>query len=272
MDRSAHIPGTIRLRLLVVMLILLLGSSKSSAEELIVAYNYDWAPFSYLNAEGEVEGILPRLTEILFEQAGTSIEIVNVGLPWNRVQQAVLRNQTDAFITFASEERLQFTQPIGPVFYALEQKPVTRLDDSVSVAQLIDGLDARYCRMQGDNWSQEFYRARSLRAFAAKDSRACLNLIATNRGDLFLHPSPIVEIRLRQMGLEQTLRQSDRTLGDMPFHLLLSRSSIERFGPSINLISDALTRLQREGQWHKMIERTESAEIQRCFEENKDRC
>ncbi len=105
-------------------------TNHSVAESLVVAYNHDWAPYSYLSESGNLQGILPHLTDRLIEEANAGLKVTKVGLPWNRVQQTVLRNQADAFITFASEERLQFADTIGPVFYALEQHPVTRLEEA----------------------------------------------------------------------------------------------------------------------------------------------
>lgn len=264
---------TIRYNALIWALYLTSGwTNHSVAESLVVAYNHDWAPYSYLSESGNLQGILPHLTDRLIEEANAGLKVTKVGLPWNRVQQTVLRNQADAFITFASEERLQFADTIGPVFYALEQHPVTRLEDARAADDIIQSGMGRYCRMQGDNWSEEFYRALSITAFAAKDSRACLNLLDLNRADIFVHPRPIVRIRLEQMGLQNRLIQSSRPVGDMPFHLLVNRSSNERLSPTLTQVAETLARLRSQGIWLEWIKNTEETEIKRCLEENRRRC
>jgi len=244
----------------------------SVADSLVVAYNHDWAPYSYLSESGEIQGILPQLTDRLLQEANTGLTVMKVGLPWNRVQQTVLGNRADAFITFASEERLEFAHTIGPVFYALEQHPVTRLEDKRTPDDMFQSAKGRYCRMQGDNWSEEFYRSLNIDAFAAKDSRACLHLLDLNRADVFVHPRPIVRIRLEQMGLRDRLIQSSRPVGDMPFHLLVNRLSNKRLSPALSRIAETLSRLRSQGIWLEWVKNTEESEIKRCLEENRRRC
>ena len=50
-------------------------------------------------------------------------ELKAVGLPWDRVSHAVRHGAASAFITFASRERLGFSEAIGPTIYELGQNP-----------------------------------------------------------------------------------------------------------------------------------------------------
>ena len=117
-------PNLVRLALT----ILLLGLSwRAAPEPYVIAYNHDWAPFSYIDREGNVQGILPRLMEELSRESGVA-ELKAVALPWDRVSHAVRHGAASAFITFASRERLGFSEAIGPTIYELGQNPVVRCE------------------------------------------------------------------------------------------------------------------------------------------------
>ena len=182
---------------LAVAILLLAVSRQATSEPYIIAYNQDWAPFSYIDSEGNVQGILPRLMEELARESSIA-ELKAVGLPWDRVSHAVRHGAASAFITFASRERLGFSEAIGPTIFELGQNPVLRSEASLDQGSIFQVEGMRYCQMVGDDWSTAFYGALGIKSFAARDSRACLNLIHRDRADVFLHPVPIITIRMAQ--------------------------------------------------------------------------
>ena len=107
---------------LAVAILLLAVSRQATSELYIIAYNQDWAPFSYIDSEGNVQGILLRLMEELARESSIA-ELKAVGLPWDRVSHAVRHGAASAFITFASREQLGFSETIGPTIYELGQTP-----------------------------------------------------------------------------------------------------------------------------------------------------
>ena len=96
--------------------------------------------------------------EKLSRESGVA-ELKAVALPWDRVSHAVRHGAASAFITFASRERLGFSEAIGPAIYELGQNPVVRSEASLDQGSIfqVDGL--RYCQMVGDDWSTAFYGA-----------------------------------------------------------------------------------------------------------------
>ena len=252
--------------------ILLLGLPwRATPEPYIIAYNHDWAPFSYIDSEGNVQGILPRLMEELSRESSIA-ELEAVGLPWDRVSHAVRHGAASAFITFASRERLGFSEAIGPTIYELGQNPVVRSEASIDQGSIFQVKEMRYCQMVGDDWSTAFYGALGIQSFAARDSRACLNLVQRGRADVFLHPVPIITIRLTQMNLRGALRQFDQPAATMPFHLLWRKDAPERERQTARLLGRALSQLKHEKRWMPAIARIEQEAVDQCLGPNKSIC
>ncbi|MEK9890739.1 MAG: transporter substrate-binding domain-containing protein [Gammaproteobacteria bacterium] len=256
---------------LALAVLLLAVSRQATSEPYIIAYNHDWAPFSYIDSEGNVQGILPRLMEELSRESSIA-ELEAVGLPWDRVSHAVRHGAASAFITFASRERLGFSEAIGPTIYELGQNPVVRSEASIDQGSIFQVKEIRYCQMVGDDWSTAFYGALGIQSFAARDSRACLNLIHRGRADVFLHPVPIITIRMTQMNLKGALRQFDQPAATMPFHLLWRKDVPERELQTARLLGRALSQLRQEKRWMPTIARIEQEAVTQCLGANKAIC
>jgi len=256
---------------LALAVLLLAVSRQATSEPYIIAYNHDWAPFSYIDSEGNVQGILPRLMEELSRESSIA-ELEAVGLPWDRVSHAVRHGAASAFITFASRERLGFSEAIGPTIYELGQNPVIRSEASIDQGSIFQVKEMRYCQMVGDDWSTAFYGALGIQSFAARDSRACLNLIHRGRADVFLHPVPIITIRMTQMNLKGALRQFDQPAATMPFHLLWRKDVPERELQTARLLGRALSQLRQEKRWMPTITRIEQEAVTQCLGANKAIC
>ena len=127
---------------LALAVLLLAVSRQATSEPYIIAYNHDWAPFSYIDSEGNVQGILPRLMEELSRESSIA-ELEAVGLPWDRVSHAVRHGAASAFITFASRERLGFSEAIGPTIYELSQNPVVRSEASIDQGSIFQVKEMR---------------------------------------------------------------------------------------------------------------------------------
>ena len=149
---------------LAVAILLLAVSRQATSEPYIIAYNQDRAPFSYLDSEGNVQGILPKLREELARESSIA-ELKAVGLPWDRVSDAVRHGAASAFITYASRERLGFSEAIGPTIYELGQNPVVRSEASLDQRSIFQVEGMRYCQMVGDDWSSAFYGALGIESF-----------------------------------------------------------------------------------------------------------
>jgi ABC-type amino acid transport substrate-binding protein len=256
---------------LALAVLLLAVARQATSEPYIIAYNHDWAPFSYIDSEGNVQGILPRLMEELSRESSIA-ELEAVGLPWDRVSHAVRHGAASAFITFASRERLGFSEAIGPTIYELGQNPVVRSEASIDQGSIFQVKEIRYCQMVGDDWSTAFYGALGIQSFAARDSRACLNLIHRGRADVFLHPVPIITIRMTQMNLKGALRQFDQPAATMPFHLLWRKDVPERELQTARLLGRALSQLRQEKRWMPTIARIEQEAVTQCLGSNRAIC
>ena len=252
---------------LAVAILLLAVSRQATSKPYIIAYNQDWSPFSYLDSEGNVQGILPKLMEELARESSIA-ELKAVGLPWDRVSHAVRHGAASAFITYASRERLGFSEAIGPTIYELGQSPVVRSEASLDQRSIFQVEGMRYCQMVGDDWSTAFYGALGIKSFAARDSRACLNLIHRDRADVFLHPVSIITIRMAQMNLRGLLRQFDQPVATMPFHLLWRKDAPEGERQTARLLGRALSQLRQEERWMLAIARIEQEAVDQCLGAN----
>ena len=259
------------LRCLIVISCLFLISNAVS-QPLKFGFNDQWYPLSYRSETGAVAGVLPDLTRALFQEARLA-EPTLVGLSWKRVQLDVERGRLDGFISFPSIARKRYSQTVGPVFYPLRQRPIIyRSQDTASHAPFKLEDYNNPCALIGDGWSQEFYAERNLTPVFGRDSKACLRMVAGGRADLFVHPAPIFKVLVNWLNLEDVLMQRDEIAGEMPFYLLMSTRNRPQVSAESEQLGAALLRLQRAGQWKKMLQESEQRAIARCLKDGQTTC
>jgi polar amino acid transport system substrate-binding protein len=199
------------------------------ARLLVVAYDDDFAPFSFADGK-HTRGIMPDLLDAVFGPAGVSLE--HIHRPWRRVQAEVRYGSADAMCTFASESRREYAlaskEPIvlqqPHMFYLASSPHRARIERARRPEDL---LDLRVLDLQGNQWAEQ-----NLKIFPRITFIAALNnvfqMLVLGRGDIHISLSPAVSRwRIKKLDLEGERilsRPVPFIAADVPFSLLIRRS------------------------------------------------
>jgi polar amino acid transport system substrate-binding protein len=197
--------------------------------ELIVAYNEDFPPYSFME-EGVVTGILPAVLGVLLSGI-PDLNVKNVGLPWLRVQQEVQRGISDAFCTFASIERQQYAAfhvipvvTLRPHLFFSANNPLRKKIEQVTSREELKAL--RLIDLRGNQWAEENLKDFPTVEFVPKHDNV-FRMIMSGRGDVHVSLSPIVtQWRIKKLGLSNAQIVSipaPYISAQVPFHLLIGK-------------------------------------------------
>ena len=131
--------------------------------------------------------------------------------------------------------------------------------DSGLAAQLVDDSDvagigdARVCVMLGDNWSENFYREKGLAFEYGRDTRNCLEQVAFDRADLFIHSSASSLATLNQSGLGDKVQMLPEVYSSVPLTLLVSTKS-DVSAEFLSRFNDEVRRMEADGRLGKLID------------------
>lgn len=233
----------------------LLAAAPDDGRRLVIAYNDDYAPYSYVE-HGVIAGILPEILNSLLG-AMPDLAVESVALPWRRVQAEVKAGVADAFCTFASEERQQFTYfhqvpvvTLQPHLFFAADSPLRKTIEGL--ARREDMMKLRLIDLKGNNWAEQ-----NLKDFPQVDyvpgHNDVFRMIMAGRGDVHVSLSPIVTAwRIRKIGLtkEQIIsRPAPFVAAEVPFHLLVRKTH-----PRAKEILQHLDRMLRKPGTARLIE------------------
>jgi len=200
------------------------------ARRLIVAYNDDYAPYSWIE-DGTLRGILPDALGLLL--AGLpDLKLESVGLPWRRVQAEVRAGISDAMCTFASEERQEYTLfhkipvvTLRPHLFYAAGNPARKAIEAISRRE--DLMKLRLVDLKGNNWAEQNLKDFPQIEFVPGHDNV-FKMIMAGRGDAHVSLSPIVTAwRIRKLGLPSgdiVSRPAPYIAADVPFHLLVRKT------------------------------------------------
>lgn len=195
---------------------------------LIVSYNEDYAPYSWLEAPGkggEVHGILPDvLTPML--AALPKLSVRNAAYPWRRAQAVLQSGDADAICTFASEERkgyayfnkLPLTVLRPELFYAENNPRRAEIERTASKEEL---KAFALVDQQGNQWAEQNLAVYpNVQWVGGHD--IIFRMVANGRADVHVSLSPIVtRWRLKKLGITSGVlsRPAPFVAAEVPFHL-----------------------------------------------------
>lgn len=201
-----------------------------SPNTLSIAYNDDYAPYSYLEND-QVLGILPDLLEPLL--AGLpELRIERLGLPWRRVQQEVSQGLADALCTFASEERQRYTVfhkipvvSLQPHLFFAANSPQRKLIEQITRREEL--MPLRLVDQNGNQWAEQNLKDfPNLTYVSGHDG--VFRSIMVGRGDVHVSLSPVVtRWRIKKLGIAHDQIVSVPApfiAADVPFHLLVRKT------------------------------------------------
>lgn len=197
---------------------------------MIVAYDEDYAPYSFLD-NGIMKGIMPDILDLVMAAAGGPA-LEHIGRPWRRAQAEVKGATADAMITFASDERRTYALPsktpvvlLQPHMFYMADSPARAVVEKASRPEDLFAL--RVLDLEGNQWAHQ-----NLKIFPNMSFVSGLNnvfqMLAVGRGDVHISLSPVISRwRIRKLGLagDKILsKPAAFVASDVPFSLLVRKS------------------------------------------------
>ncbi|MEQ9200565.1 MAG: hypothetical protein RLN80_11305, partial [Rhodospirillales bacterium] len=235
--------------------ILLASTTLAEADELNVAFNSDWNPYS--SGDGAaVSGDLVRFfSELITEATGQDIRVT--GLPWARAQREVELGRLDAMVTYPSRERLGYVKASKEVVFYLETRAFLRVGSDAHTAlresqEIETHRRFRHCVMLGDGWSQDFMTSNRVAFDTARETDGCLRQIDAGRQDIFLHVTGTTKYSIERLGLSDRIVAMPKVYAAVPFHLLVSDKS-EFSGEFLERFDEGVARLKKNGRFAALL-------------------
>jgi polar amino acid transport system substrate-binding protein len=206
------------------------GAPAQTPPRLVIAYDEDYAPYSWLD-NGVLKGIMPDILDLIMAAAGAP-RLEHIGRPWRRAQAAVRAGTADAMVTFASEERRGYALPsktpvvvLQPHLFYMADSPARAVIEQAVRREDLYGL--RLLDLQGNQWAEQ-----NLRIFPTISFVTGLNnvfqMLSLGRGDLHISLSPVISRwRIRKLGLADNKilsKPATFVASDVPFSLLVRKS------------------------------------------------
>ncbi|NOI79197.1 transporter substrate-binding domain-containing protein [Vibrio tubiashii] len=216
-------------RRLWVLSLCLLSFFSYGKETLRIVYYDSFPPYSYINAAGEMEGILVDIAREVLEKQ-MNLEVSHEGYPWSRAQRMVFNGQADAFITVPTPERLNYVNVAKePVFSApinlFTYKNHAHLDKLEQVSSIEDLKEFVILDYVGNGWGNENFPQDSYTRVIESDLSIALQMLAKKQGDVVAVDKVVAEFLLSKHDRRNLITELPVTLTVAPFALCISKTS-----------------------------------------------
>ncbi len=257
---SAHLR---RVFAAIAIIVCLSYSYKSRADEIVVVFNSDWAPYS-MGAVEEVEGILPDLVnELLGTHMGLSVRVQ--GYPWARVQHLVEQGYADVFITVPTQVRLEYALSSEEIAYQVEMRAIvkqgsdaeTLLRETPTPTSL---KSLRTCDILGNGWGKAYAANHDITPVIASKVSNCLLMVKNGRADTSIQSTVVAELEINSHGLDEDLVILPELFGQMSFTLLLSKKSA--YGQEfLDHFDEVVKRMKDDGSYDTLVRRLHDIQV-----------
>lgn len=206
----------------------------AAADDWLLGFAEDEAPISDGGPQG-ARGIIPELATALFYRLPGETLLMDAG-PWVRMQRWVATGQIDGFVTYPSEERLEYAlfsqTPVynidfGYLVYRRDHPQRGRLESAQSFADLA-GLV--FIGQQGAEWERDNIPA-TLETILVGQLNTMMHLLVRRQtGDFLVMPPEQAVAIARRLGYDGQLAFHPVDFipnARIPFHVGLRRSHPE---------------------------------------------
>lgn len=213
--------------------ILTLDLHAANNKPLRVAYFENYAPYSWLDSDGQMRGIfIDILDEVIGKRMGVTVK--HIGLPWARAQQHVRMGDYDAMIAPITAERATYTHisdvPVLTSRLALftdaEHSELNRMKQAQSLADI---ESYEFITQLGDGWAAE--KLSGMKVYYVSDLNSVLRMLSAGYADLFIESSMVVHWNLRSLNMVKNIIEVEGiSFEETPYHLMLSKKSRQQIG------------------------------------------
>jgi len=244
-----------------LMCLFLMFPVPAIAEEVSIAVNANWAPFT-VKYEGHTKGLLvDLLNAIIVERMGYSIRYSPV--PWKRAQLQVKSGRSDIMLTYPSDERLTYSERSENVVFALEErafvKTGSRAEQVLREGTSVEKMKAfRVCVILGDNWATGFFKKHNIPYHLAGTTDNCVRMLAADHMDVFVQSATAGLSTIHKTALEDKITMLPHIYSSVPFALLVSRKSPHK-AEFLSRFDETVSAMKNDGSYDKLIDKLRRA-------------
>lgn len=244
--------------LAIVVFSLFISTSRIHADDKVFSLAIDeFKPYHWTdNTDNKIKGLfIDMCEEILHKRLGYKVEYHVY--PWKRAQETVKNGTHDAFITFPTAERLNYTVEGNEGFANVQRKMFTgsknpKINELKKVKEIKDLRGFRILGYAGDGWGKQKLEIEAgLKRHLVNSIPSVLKMLVENRGDVFVSSPPIVYYELKQLGLLGQVVELPVVFEEASFKLLISKNSDLR--KELPHIDKVLIEMRADGTMDKIM-------------------
>jgi len=261
---------------LLFLITLLVGFSTANAHhidnrenKLVITYAKYWAPYSYYDENGKIQGILIELLNELLHKR-LNIELEHVGLPWKRAQVIVEDGIYDAVITSPTAKRKKLHAINEETLINIEwrifvSKNSKKFFDVMDMNNPLKNKNFSYCSILGDDSSREIFKNYGIEGFhQSKDLHKSIEMLDSGRIDIFMNSKLTTLTKIYEKGLQDKIKLHPTAYKEMPFKLMISNKS--SYNKKILKKLDTLVaKMKKDGSYYKLIEKIEEKVLKKVL-------
>ncbi|MEZ8100442.1 substrate-binding periplasmic protein [Vibrio bivalvicida] len=244
-------------RILLVLSLCTLSFFSYGKETLKIVYYDSFPPYSYINAAGEMEGILVDIAREILEKQ-MNLDVSHEGFPWSRAQRMVFNGQADAFITVPTPERLKYVNVAKePVFNApinlFTYKNHLHQNKLEKVSSLEDLKEFVILDYVGNGWGNENFPQESYTRIIESDLSTALQMLAKKKGDVVAVDKVVAEFLMSKHDRRNLITELPVTLTVVPFALCISKTS--EFETILQEFSARVLKFRQQGREQEILDK-----------------
>jgi len=244
-----------------ILLFCFIGPVTAQEKTFIWADDQDYAPYIYVNAKGQAEGIFYDVMVAVFTKMNKSFEYELY--PWKRAQTIVASGQADGMITIPTKERLEFLVASEPIFESIMKVHYNKKNNKSSQIAGIRSVTElkKYAVVDyiGDGWAESHLADHNV--IWAPNYTSAILMVAVNRGDIFLddpisikfHIKKQIEVNPELTEILQLIKRGEHSIVSTPLCLLVRKDSSHV--SMLKQFNTTLLELKASGEYKKIVER-----------------
>lgn len=252
--------------LLITVLLLtnLMSHHATNKQKLMISYAEDWAPYSYRDKNGKMQGILVEIADELLGKR-LHLKVRHEGFPWKRAQVLAVEGTFDAVITYPSEKRKDSYYHGKEELTKLEWRGFSSKYSKNHIITMksedplyINDNKLTYCAVLGDETSFDLLNKVNLKINKVKNVETGINYLNEGRTDFFINSRLTTMSIIYRNKLSDDIKMHSKIYKEVPFHFLLSKKS-DFNNKIIEELDQLLKEMKEDGSYKKLIEDIETS-------------
>lgn len=239
---------------LIVLFFCITGFAQEVSKKRVfnVVYFFDYQPFSWIDKDNNMKGILVEtLEESLRKKMG--FLVVHKGYPWARAQNYVKVGTADAFVTVPTPERKKYTliskKPVLVATFTLfvnkNHKEIKSLKKVKSIKELKKFKLIHYL---GSGWAKK--NLKGMNVAWESSLKYTLKMLSINDKVVFVDTSQVIRYNIKKYKYTDKIIEVKNILDTTSFNLCVSKKSKHK--NILNKFDKVIKQMKKDGALNKI--------------------